>query len=329
MIRTPEVRWGLCRPEVLRGPLRDAANFVASTSEAPHGRVHATQRTPCPCGGNVVTIVVGVAAPDGMILAADSRTTLGWENGRHRIASDSAQKVFPLEGGVGVATFGDSFIGFRTLAGLMDDFVAQLPSDVPRTCDAISAALAAFFCERFMEDSTQELLEWVEANPEQDRIGFLVAGYDPDGIGRIREIGIPSGSVADFAPDEISTAGRGVLWRGQTDVIRRLIRGMDIDMFVHLGHELPAEAWEQIGGLQYVLLYPITMQDAVDLATFLIRTTIDMQRFSDGIEEDPGNAPSCGGPVRVLAVTRGRSDWVAVPILSADGIAGVAEEGRA
>jgi hypothetical protein len=277
-----------------------------------------------------MTIVVGVAAPDGMVLAADSRTTLSWDNGRHRIASDSAQKVFRLEGGVGVATFGDSFIGFRTIAGLMNDFVAQLSADQPATCHTISSALATFFRERFTADSTAELLQWVEENPEQDRIGFLVAGYDADGIGRIREISIPSGKVTDFAPDdEINTAVRGVLWRGQTDVIRRLVRGMDVDMFVHLGHELPAEAWEQIDGLQYVLLFPITMQDAVDLATFLIRTTIDMQRFSDGVAEAPGNAPTCGGAVRILAVTRGHTEWVAVPTLSAEGSASVAEEGRA
>jgi hypothetical protein len=277
-----------------------------------------------------MTIVVGVAAPDGMILAGDSRTTLSWDNGRHRIASDSAQKVFALEGGVGVATFGDSFIGYRTIAGLMNDFVAQLPDGVPRTCEDISNALAGFFHDRFMADSTAELLQWAHENPDGDRIGFLVAGYDADGIGRIRQVGIPTANVTDFAPEgEINTATRGVLWRGQTDVIGRLVYGMDVEMFARLGHELPDDSWGQIAGLQYNLLYPIAMQDAVDLATFLIRTTIDMQRFSDGTFGDPANAPSCGGAVRVLAITRGRADWVAEPALSADGYAGAAEEGRA
>jgi hypothetical protein len=46
-----------------------------------------------PRGAPTVTIVVGVASPDGIILAADSRTTYT-DGQRHRIGTDSADKVF-------------------------------------------------------------------------------------------------------------------------------------------------------------------------------------------------------------------------------------------
>jgi hypothetical protein len=71
------------------------------------------------------------------------------------------------------------------------------------------------------------------------------------------------------------------------------------------------------------------MQDAVDFASFLIRTTIDMQRFSDGTRADPGDLPGCGGPVRILAVTREALQWVTPPTLAEPSRAGLAEGGFA
>jgi 20S proteasome alpha/beta subunit len=108
-----------------------------------------------------MTVVVGVAAPDGIILAADSRTTLQWETGgRHRIMSDTTQKVFAVSGRIGVATYGNAFIGNRTIAGLMDEFVAQRSEQMPESADAVATVLGDFFHERFQTDSPPELLAW-------------------------------------------------------------------------------------------------------------------------------------------------------------------------
>ena len=275
-----------------------------------------------------MTIVVGVAAPDGMILAADSRITLTWDNGRHRIASDSGQKIFAIREQVGIATYGDAYIGKRTIAGVMDEFVAQLGSD-QQSVDAFAAQLGDFFHGRFLSDSLQPMLEWCKQNPKRSRFGFVVAGYDSGGIGRLYDVMIPGPQVAPVvAVGEITTADLGVCWRGQTDVIRRLIKGFDGDLFATAGHKVPAELQQPVASLEYSLLLPITMQDAVDLATFLIRTTIDMQRFSDGTVADPGSVPGCGGHVRVLSIVRDHAEWIAADVLSADGSAGVAEGGR-
>jgi len=46
----------------------------------------------------------------------------------------------------------------------------------------------------------------------------------------------------------------------------------------------------------------MTLQDAVDYAIFLIKTTIDMQRFSDGIVMAPGAIAGCGGPIDVAVI---------------------------
>jgi hypothetical protein len=268
-----------------------------------------------------MTVVVGVAAPDGMILAAESRTTYTVGE-RHRIASDFTQKVYPVCDKIGVATYGWNAIGGRTIAGLMDEFVSQLDQEIPREANAIADALGAFFHERYAAAVPQEERDQL-AESGLFPLGFLVAGYDNDGIGRVREVSIPGPAVE--AETEITTAVGGASWRGQTDVIRRLVFGFDGDLFAAAGHQLPEELQEPVANLAYGLLFPITMQDAVDFASFLIRTTIDMQRFSDGTLANPGNLPGCGGPIRILAITREGVQWIAPPVITDSTGSGVAE----
>jgi hypothetical protein len=52
----------------------------------------------------------------------------------------------------------------------------------------------------------------------------------------------------------------------------------------------------------------------VDYATFLVRTTIDMQRFSDGTFARPGLVPGCGGPLQLLVVDRNGATWAQAPV---------------
>lgn len=268
-----------------------------------------------------MTIVVGVAAPDGIVLAADSRSTWISEEGRHRITSDTSHKVFALCGRFGVAAYGLAFIGAKTIGGLMDEFVAQLEpgeADKARDVHDFAGLLGDFFDERltaFARETDQEL-------PEGWLLGFLVGGYDADGIGHILEVAVPGGAVGEFT---CNTAERGVMWRGQTDVIGRLVKGVAFDELLATGIELPQEITDELAGLEYSLILPISMQDAVDFAAFLIRTTIDMQRFSDGTMGIPGLVPACGGPVRILAVAGSSVDWVSGPTLSLPARTGQAE----
>lgn len=255
-----------------------------------------------------MTIVVGVASPDGIVLAADSRTS-NIDGDRHRIASDSAQKLFPIRGGVAVATYGMAFLGEKTIAGVMDEFVAQLDGQQEHDAEAIASELATFFNLRF-----------AAAFPGLDQstltgfpLGFLVVGYDSDGIARVREVSIPGAvvTVEILGPGtEISTARLGVLWRGETDVVRRLVKGVDWDALGRAGVTVPDPLAPQLLQLEYRLLLPITVRDAVDFAAFLIGTTIEMQRFSDGIGLAPGSHITCGGAFRALSVTRAGVEWI-------------------
>ncbi len=251
-----------------------------------------------------MTIVVAVATPEGLVLGGDSRSTYAMGD-HHRIASDYAQKIFTV-GEMGIATFGIAFIGDDTIAGIMDQFAAQIGDDGKNVHD-FAVALGAFFSERLQAQHDLEGRDW---DPEREDwpLGFLVAGYDDNGIGYIKGVNIPGGEIDDELSAE--TTRGGALWRGQTDVIGRLIKGVDHLRLGALDFELTPEIQKEILRLEYQPMMPITIQDGIDYVAFLVRTTIDMQRFSDGTEVDPQAIPGCGGPLQLLAIERSGPTWV-------------------
>jgi hypothetical protein len=266
-----------------------------------------------------MTIVVGVATPEGLVLAADSRTT--FSNGdHHRIGSDNAQKVFEVAG-MGIATYGWAFLKNDTIAGVMDQFAAHLDDVDWEGVEGFAAELGAFYHRAFEEHLAEAEIPWDEETMGFP-LGFLVAGYGEDGIGAIYEVYVP---VTGAATLQATTTGGGSMWRGQTDVIRRLIKGIDLQGLSEQQLELEGEALEKASQLEYNPLPTITLQDGIDYASFLVRTTVDMQRFSDGTYAAPGEVPGCGGPLQVLAVERSRPVWVKPLVLHGPSDPGLAE----
>jgi hypothetical protein len=252
-----------------------------------------------------VTIVVGIGSPDGLVLAADSRTT-HVEGDRHRISTDAAEKIFALnnpegEQAYGVATYGDAFIGARTISGLIDEFVATVDDEACQDGETLAKALGDFFHERYVagHGPSEDPTSWT--------LGFILAGYDEGGIGHLWEINIPGPRVMKTP---VNTPERGALWRGQTDVIGRLIKGVDWNALDANSITLEPDVRATLQRLEYIVLHPVTLQDAVDMAAFLVRTTVDMQRFSNGTGLSPGLVPACGGRIQLIAVTRSGADWI-------------------
>jgi hypothetical protein len=249
-----------------------------------------------------MTIVVGAASPDGIVLAADSRTT-SEDTTRYRIGTDSAEKVFDLGGKFAAATYGMAFIGTQSINGVMNEFVASKACDACTDVEQCATVLGDFFTAKF--DA---------ANPTYTPpanggwpLGFLVAGYDSVGVGHVWEVGVP-GPVTTI--QQLDTNNRAVTWRGQVEVIARLIKGWDANNVARGGVTLAKAATDELAKLEYVLMLPLTLRDAADFASFLVRTTIDMQRFSDGTSLIPNQAPGCGGSVQLIASTADGTKWL-------------------
>lgn len=278
-----------------------------------------------------MTIAVAVAAPDGMVLAADSRSTHS-DGDHHRIATDTAVKLFAIGDRVGVATFGRAFIDDRTIAGVMDEFVASLENPKDLGVGKVSRFKAAItqpenfevthIAERLGNFFDQRMQDAVDVfDDDKLELGFLVAGYDADGVGRVIELQLPNATTFERA----TTVTRGSVRRGLTDAADRLLWGVDWELLSELGVDFPEETKIVLRQLEYAVLHPLSMQDAIDFATFVVRTTIDMQRFSDGTAAAPKGVPGCGGHVRVLAVNRQQTNWIHDPALTVVARAGLAE----
>jgi hypothetical protein len=99
--------------------------------------------------------------------------------------------------------------------------------------------------------------------------------------------------------------GFGVLWDGQYEALNRLILGLGFDIGPALvRHGVPQQQASDlqgklIGDLYATLSVPaMPIQDAIDLARFLVETTIGFVRFAVFLPK------SVGGAVEIAAITK-------------------------
>lgn len=273
-----------------------------------------------------MTLAVTVVCQDGVVVATDSRTTLA-NHRMLRVGSDYTRKVFE-SGGVAVATYGEAFVGDRNIASHMAEFAAVESGN----CDhpgPTAHRLAEFFGARYdahLDDEPGDA-----PPPGVAALGFLVSGYDDAGVGEAWEVTLPERAV-----DPIATTanGGGAAWRGQSDVVTRIVRGSDLELLERLAaaHDLGDEL-DALAPLLEVCSYRIpfdsmNLQDGIDFAVLCIRTTIDVQRLTLGpVATSPEFSwPGVGGPIEIATVTPRRGfRWVQRTSVQGERPAGLAE----
>ncbi|MDQ1402366.1 MAG: hypothetical protein QOG03_682 [Actinomycetota bacterium] len=273
-----------------------------------------------------MTLAIAVATGDGLVVAADSRTTLTGVNSHRRVLSDHAHKVFQV-GQLAVATYGWGMLLDRNIAGHIGEFARSFGEDPQFTPETLARALAAYFQELMNKHIGAD---YDKLLPGVDELGFIVAGYDGQS-GAIWEVGLPSGTVQL----QSQTQTGGALWRGQPDVIVRLVKGYDIVALKGRVGAGPAETTKALDALEpdllsleYVIDFQrMNLQDAIDFAVLGIRTTIDVQRLTLGRACDTELSwPGVGGPIEIAAVTpRGGFKWIQRTSLQGERPAGTAE----
>jgi len=162
-------------------------------------------------------------------------------------------------------------------------------------------------------------------------LGFLVGGYDAAGVGEAWEVVLPERIVERIAT---TTEGGGAAWRGQSDVITRIVRGSDLELLERLAdaHQLQREL-HSLTPLLDACTYRIpfdsmNLQDGIDFAVLCIRTTIDVQRLTLGpVATLPEFSwPGVGGPVEIATVTAPAGfAWVQRTKVQGERPAGLAE----
>lgn len=251
-----------------------------------------------------MSVAVGVAAVDGLALATDSRTIQQRAN-HYRVLSNSAEKLFVLDSRFLVATYGMAMLGDKTIRGHMEDFATQVPRDLPESAEMLGERFYSLLSE-ITPPRRGDLAIYDIAFP----LGFLVGGYDKEGIGRFIDVKVRANATPEVKDSGVSTENPGYAPRGQVDAIERMLHGVDWTAIENKGLTIETELRQGLESLHYDILVPTTVDDAAEFADFLVHTQIGMQARHDGTMAKPKELPGAGGEVRVAAITRGGAEWV-------------------
>jgi hypothetical protein len=255
-----------------------------------------------------------IKGSEGIVLAADSRVTLLNQVATPQAGQvlvipatfDNATKVLKVaeQDYVGAVTYGlGAFMtenGPRTMQSFIPEFEERLKKDKVKrlTVGDFAKRLSDFFLEQW------NALVKRGPNPGEE-INFLIGGFDEGaayGRGFLFVIPTnPSPVEQNPGPGQF-----GITWGGQHDAVFRLLYGYDTGVLEFLRTEFnlePAKLAELnqkmqplfAAGIPYQFL---PLQDCVDLAIFLIKNTIDFQKFRTNVVR------GVGGPVEVAIVTR-------------------------
>jgi hypothetical protein len=254
--------------------------------------------------GTDMSLGICLKGPEGIVLAADSRVTLYEpipEQGLYMPATyDNATKLLhlPSQRFIGMVTYGLGAVGqtdFRTPYSLLPELDNELPRPLKRmTVSRFAEAASKFFME-----------QWTSKMPETytgDAIRFIVAGYDQDQLyGKVFWFSVPyNPDPIEYYPDTF-----GILYDGQSNFAQRLLRGYDEELIqqvkgvLNLSDDDTARLLADLPSKSHVSLplQFLPLQDCVDLAIFLITTTISMQRFLPTVR-------GVGGAIDVATIVR-------------------------
>jgi hypothetical protein len=262
-----------------------------------------------------VTIVVSVKINDGIVLSSDSATTLSNDKGEVVNVYNNANKIFNLYKGlpVAAATWGSGQIGHASISTLAKDLRANFVHGGdgwkidPKKYEMseIAARLKLFFFDKKHKEVYRE-------KAVTPFLGLRIAGYSADAeLPEIYDLSIHNGQCS--GPTLVSGQNDiGIHWNGECEAVQRLIIGFGttaVDALKAAGlddESIPRFVQAVRPHLQKALCFaPMPVQDAVELAEFLVRTQVEFSRFQAG-------AQVVGGPIEIATITKHEGfKWVA------------------
>jgi len=263
-----------------------------------------------PVERDMMTIAISIKVNDGIVLAADSASTIMGQGptGNSGVINvyNNANKLFNLYKGlpVGAITWGSGSIGKASISTMAKDFRKVISQDNEWRIDPNSYTIediSSKFKKFMYDDGYVESFKSWEKKPS---LGFMIVGYSsnmhlaeewsikidngectgPSLVRNIDQVGL----TANGMPEAISRLYSGYSTR-LPNVLKKV--GLDDPMIERIitscRHDLAAP----------LVIPPMSIQDVIDLAIFLVETTINFTKFSPG-------APSVGGPIEVAAITK-------------------------
>jgi hypothetical protein len=247
-----------------------------------------------------MSLGIVIKGPEGLVLAAESRVTLVAhlpQGQQIHVNFDNATKLLSFSTpntAVGVVTYGQAAIGFRTAHSFIPEFEAGLPPNRLPVHD---------FAQRLSDFFMQQWQAVMPTDYEGPNMTFVVGGFNEDEpYGRVFMVEIPGNPTP--VEQQPNPGDFGITWGGQREFVDRLIQGFDyrlpeiVSNTLSLQPQQVQSLMQSLNVLQMPLpLAAMPLQDCVDLAIFFVRTTITAQRLTVGIR-------GCGGPIDVATITR-------------------------
>jgi len=250
-----------------------------------------------------VTIIACVKVRDGLVLGTDSMSHIS-SGGRFLRSYENAHKLFQVgQLPMGVMTYGLGNVGPRSIESLMREFGDTL--NAQRAVGTVADALFAF-----MEDQYDAWAATLPAEATPPELGFYMAGYSRNAVfADEREFVLPRDSkpLEPRKRDDV-----GATWRGVEFPFIRLGNGYALRVRQRLEEKgmQPAEIGAVLDDLGIEVQFDgMPVQDAIDYATFILKTTIGYSTFSMAVSP-------CGGPLQVAAILPDNGfEWLAKPEL--------------
>jgi hypothetical protein len=259
-----------------------------------------------------MTIAISLKVNDGLVLAADSASTMSEPAGVVNVYNH-ANKIFNLRKGlpVGAVTWGAGGIGTSSISTLAKDLRCRFEGSEPDyadwkldpdnyTIEEVKQRVQDFF---FGEQYLSATADWPEDVPKP-ALGFVVAGYSSGKpLAEEFQFTIENGELQE-QPASDNEESR-LTWNGQPEAITRLIFGMGGIMPQVLEQDLGVPA-DQVPQAMEVMSQRLGIDlvhaampfgDAIDLAEFLVDLTVKFSRFIPG-------APTVGGAIEVAAISK-------------------------
>lgn len=279
-----------------------------------------------------MTIAGVYLSPEGVVLGADSTSSIGSGDGLHFF--DFNQKLFELgeDSTLGLITWGLGGLGgtsYRTIIAVFaDDLKRRPPADFN---DVMSRWIDVFWAEytnwslytrfqslnlkspfgqppagQFGTRSQGEEEEWATLGV-QLRVGFCVAGYVLPS--RTPEAQSVSFSPSDPKPTPIPMPQQTLYWWGVPNFFTRLLWGADANVIdaISTSGKWAGSRQELDDIVRNFAIVPngtLPIRDAVDYVHTCIYCTVKAIKFS-------GLAQVCGGPIELAVITSDRKfRWV-------------------
>lgn len=256
-----------------------------------------------------MTICVAVKVAEGLVLAADSATTLeGTIGGQSGVLQtfEFANKIAHIKDyPIGVMSWGLGSIGERSIQSLIMEWEYNYPDkdfNNEFTVHKVGQSLLTFLKRRYSKA--------YPGTGDRPGLGLFVGGYSARQFFADEYIYEFPGSkrLERRRPDGPDGKPQfGADWFGLTDALTRLIKGFDqnaLNELVNRGADLAIiQKWvaDNVGELPLVFT-GMPIQDAVDFANYAAQVVIGRYRFGVG-------PPVCGGDIDIAVITPDSFGW--------------------